>query len=247
LILDISGEINRELFKKAWNFVIEENEILRVVFRWEKVENPVQIILKMHRLQPKYYDFSSIDVNEKKKKLAEVKTGDQEEKFDLRDVPFRVTLCKIKKDKYEMIISNHHILYDGWSNGIILKEFFQAYDILCQGDNLISTSKTRGKFKEFTQWIQNQDIKRQEKFWQEYLKGFAAPKEISVKQRKTRKGIRPQVHFHSIPGDTRKKFENFVKRVKITLSALLYSSWGLLLQDYNNSDDILFGTAVPHQ
>ncbi|UCH93179.1 MAG: amino acid adenylation domain-containing protein [Candidatus Aminicenantes bacterium] len=185
-----------------------------------------------------------MDVNEKKKKLEEVKTEDRKEKFDLKDVPFRVMLCKIEKDKYEMMISNHHILYDGWSNGIILKEFFQAYDKLCQGDNLISPAKPRGKFKEFIQWIQNQDIKRQEKFWQEYLKGFDGPKEISVKQRKTRKGIRPQVYYRAIPRDIKKKFENFVKRVKITLSALLYSSWGLLLQKYNNTDNILFGTVV---
>jgi hypothetical protein len=125
LTLQISGEIDVQRFEKAWNFVIETNEMLRTVFRWEKLETPIQIILKEHILHPGYYDLSGLDANEKKKKSEEIKSKDREKKLNLREVPFRVTLRRIGKDKYEMIISNHHILYDGWSNGIILKEFFK--------------------------------------------------------------------------------------------------------------------------
>ncbi|HLP57950.1 MAG TPA: condensation domain-containing protein, partial [Candidatus Deferrimicrobium sp.] len=44
LSLEISGEIDVSHFEKAWQVVIETNEMLRTVFRWEKVENPVQIV-----------------------------------------------------------------------------------------------------------------------------------------------------------------------------------------------------------
>ena len=44
LNLEISGEIDVELFEKALNFVVETNEMLRTVFRWAKVEHPIQII-----------------------------------------------------------------------------------------------------------------------------------------------------------------------------------------------------------
>jgi hypothetical protein len=72
LSLEISGEIDTQRFETAWNFVINTNEMLRTVFRWEKVENPVQLILKDHNLQPEYYDFSDrnfSDVAELKKCL----------------------------------------------------------------------------------------------------------------------------------------------------------------------------------
>ena len=48
LSLEISGEIDVEIFQKAWNFVIGTNEMLWVVFRWEKLENPIQVILRGH-------------------------------------------------------------------------------------------------------------------------------------------------------------------------------------------------------
>ena len=58
LSLEISGEIDIECFEKTWNFVISMNDMLRAAFHWEKVQNPVQIILKEHKLYPQYYDFS---------------------------------------------------------------------------------------------------------------------------------------------------------------------------------------------
>ena len=110
LSLEISGKINKEIFEKAWNFVIESNEMLRAVFRWEKVDKPVQIILKGHQFQPRYCDFSEKAANDVQNQLEEIKGKDREQEFDLREVPFRVTLCKTEENKYEMIISNHHIL-----------------------------------------------------------------------------------------------------------------------------------------
>jgi iturin family lipopeptide synthetase B len=127
LSLTISGEVEARLFEKAWNFVIENNDMLRAVFRWEKVENPVQIILKKHTLKPDYYDCSTLKGNELVEKLNVIRIADRNKKFDLMEVPFRITLCKTGPGKHEMIISNHHILYDGWSNSIILREFFNTY------------------------------------------------------------------------------------------------------------------------
>jgi iturin family lipopeptide synthetase B len=61
LSLSLSGRIDRGVFAGAWNVVIETNQMLRTVFRWEKVENPVQIILKTHTLEPQFYCFIGKD------------------------------------------------------------------------------------------------------------------------------------------------------------------------------------------
>ncbi|MCK4765040.1 MAG: hypothetical protein KAW12_22770, partial [Candidatus Aminicenantes bacterium] len=56
LNLRISGSIEIELFEKAWGFVVANNELLRTVFRWRKVKEPVQMVLKEHRPEIRYYD-----------------------------------------------------------------------------------------------------------------------------------------------------------------------------------------------
>jgi acyl carrier protein/NRPS condensation-like uncharacterized protein len=244
LNLDISSEIDQGRFEKAWNFVIETNDMLRAVFRWEKVENPIQIILKEHKFYPTYYDFSNKTSAEAKRQLETVKAKDREEKFDLKEVPFRVTLCKVKEDKYEMIISNHHILYDGWSNGIILREFFKAYYDLCNGRELVKPVKT--KFKEFVKWIQNRDINKDKKFWEEYLNGFEPKTGIpaETKRIKTKEIKNTGTYRLKFPDELKEPLGSFTGSQKVPLSVLLYSAWGVLLQEYNSREDMVYDTTV---
>jgi tyrocidine synthetase-3 len=252
LSLEISGEIDVKIFEKAWNVVIEANEMLRTIFRWEKMKHPIQIVLRKNHLCPLYHDLSGLDPGEKNILEEEIKVNDREKKFDLREIPFRVTLCKIKPAKYQMIVTNHHILYDGWSNGIILKEFFNAYNDLAH--QRIPIKPVKNKFKEYIKWLKNQDKNKQEKFWREYLKGVESPTELAVKIRKTKgqpgekekKAVVPHTEKYQarLEQHIKNKIEEFVKKNRITLAALFYSSWGILLQKYNNCDDILFGTTV---
>jgi tyrocidine synthetase-3 len=245
LSLEISGEIDFHLFERAWNFVIESNEMLRTVFRWAKLEKPVQIILKQHILQPTYYDFSGKELIEAKEQLEEVKTRDRKETFTLNDVPFRVTLCKVEKSRYEMIISNHHILYDGWSNGIILKEFFNAYDALFRGKELLRPEKT--KFKEFIKGIQNRDIDKEKKFWADYLKDVDTKPGVLLgkKPGKKRDSIKSTAAYRlKFPGELKVILNSFIKSYKMPLAVLLYGAWGMLLLKYNSSEDIVFDTTV---
>ncbi|MCU0289101.1 MAG: amino acid adenylation domain-containing protein, partial [Acidobacteria bacterium] len=242
LNLEISGEIDQKIFEKAWNIVIQANEMLRTVFRWEKVEKPSQIILKEHPCEIRFHDFSEMDDGQKKTALTEIKTKDRAEGFDLTRVPFRVILCKLAKTQYEMIVSNHHILYDGWSNGIILKEFFRFYHELYHGRQVLKFSP-KPLFKEFVRWIQNQDRNRQEQHWRNYLAGFETPIELPIKRRVAETTC-PGEYAIIWEEDIRGKLNVFVKNNRVTLAAVFYSAWGILLQKYCDNGDIIFGTTV---
>ncbi len=242
LCLDISGDIDIKLFEQAWNVVIETNEMLRTAFHWKKLTKPVQVVLNSYSVNLKYYDFSNLDNNEREKFTGEIITKDRQEQFDLSRVPFRVTLCKIDRFKYRMIISNHHILYDGWSNGIILPEFFTVYINLVNHKKPREMVKTR--FKEFVNWLNNQDNQEQEKYWKEYLRDFTEPT-ILLAKGKTGKEMNTPGNYHiTLKQDMRERLEIFIRLYKVTLAALLYSAWGILLQKYNNIDDVVFGTTI---
>jgi tyrocidine synthetase-3 len=245
LCLDISGEIDAEIFKRSWDFVIQTNEMLRAVFRWEKIENPLLLILKEHQLQPAYYDLMDRgSASEKELSFEEIKNRDRENKFDLRDVPFRVTLCKIEENKYRVIITNHHILYDGWSSGIILEEFLKAYNDLFFKRKLIKPVKTG--FKEFTRKIQNQDLEKQEYYWKTNLEGFDTFTHLPIKvKRSDIEKTDGNCTYHMRLGEEiKEKIENQARKSKVTLAAFIYSAWGILLQRYNNCGDVVFGTTV---
>ncbi|MCP4155148.1 MAG: amino acid adenylation domain-containing protein, partial [bacterium] len=248
--LELSGRVEKKLFEKAWNTVIQTNEMLRTVFRWEKIKNPVQVILKQHQIKPRYYNFpikpeaaDTAAQTEQKVTLEEVKTKDREEGFDLREVPFRITLYKHEKHRYTMIISHHHILYDGWSTGIILKEFFDAYDMLTKGKTPKPITKTQ--YKEFIEWHRKRDKNKEKEYWKNYLKGIEPQKELSIKRKKNRTEVTITATSETrIEDALTKKIQQYAEKHKLTPASLLYAAWGLLIQRYNNTEDVLFGTTV---
>ncbi|MCP5103947.1 MAG: hypothetical protein GY950_11240, partial [bacterium] len=236
LTLELQGPLNREHFNRAWNFVVEANEMLRTLFRWEKVKNPVQVVLKQYHLEPVYYDLSA-----QRERLETIKKEDRSRSFDLHHVPFRVTLCRLAEETHVMIISCHHILYDGWSNGIILEEFFNAYS----GDSL--PVKEKGSFAEFVRWVQKQDREKQKLYWRDYLAGFDSKPELPFTGSKETEDFSGD-HIEILPlrfsPSWKREIDGFVTAHKITLAALFYSAWGLLLREYGGSDDVVFGTTV---
>jgi tyrocidine synthetase III len=249
LRLDISGEIDLKRFEQAWNHVIEFNELLRTLFRWKKLEHPVLIVLKAYPLQWQYYDFSMKDISEKSHLIESLIAEDRKRKFNLGKVAFRITLCQLEKTRCVMIISNHHILYDGWSNGILLKEFFQAYHSLEEykgnKDQWIRP-QIKSSFKEFVQWVHNQDKDKQCLFWREYLLGFTSRTELAIAINKREKEASPGVENHLLILEKTKKdrLELFTRKHRLTLATLFYCTWGILLQRYCGSQDVVFGTTV---
>jgi len=240
LSLVLSGEINVEAVKRAWQFVADTNEMLRTVFRWDKLEKPVQIILKEYKIPVMEYDFSGIP--DREKLIRELKESDRKRKIDIACEPMRIMLCRLEENKYEMIISNHHIIYDGWSSGIILKELFEVYHCICSGKEPGKTEKN--KFKEFIKWRLKQDKGRQENYWREYLKNFEKQTAAAIDSKNRVYGSIPETYKHTLTEKLVNRIYEFTKEKQITLASLFYGAWGIVLQRYNNTDDVIFGTTV---
>ena len=242
LYLDISGAIDINRFEQAWNIVIKTNEMLRTVYRWENVEYPVQIILKNDDFKPVFYDLTAAEKNDAEKELEYIKNRQKNEIFDLRDLSFRVTLCKYRQNRYMMIVSNHHICYDGWSSGIILKEFLNAYNDL--SNNMPVKPGVKTTFKEFVKWLQTQDKTRQKVFWKEYLYDFNPQKVNPIVPGKEKgKGEMGNITIQ-FSSNLVKELNAFIRKKRITSAALFNGTWAILLRKYTHNEDIVFGTTV---
>ena len=242
LSLKLQGEIDGVVFQKAWGLVAETNEILRTVYRWDKLEHPVQVILKNRDLPIREYDFNGFPGHQRQDLISEVKAKDFREKIDLSEAPFRITLCKITPEESEMIISNHHILYDGWSNGILLNEFIETYNRLMEGREPIRPQKT--KFREFIKWLGNQDKLAQKNYWKGYLQDFHIKTQLPFDRKRNSEIFNSGEYHLVINKQLGNQIQEYVKNQHLTLATVFYGAWGVLLQKYSNSKDVVFGTTV---
>ncbi|HEX2926638.1 MAG TPA: amino acid adenylation domain-containing protein [Ruminiclostridium sp.] len=238
----LTGELDLELFKKAWNSVSETNEMLRTVFRWDKVEKPIQVILKKHEIPILEYDFSSEGCGISDEILARIRQEDREKKIDIGSSPVRITLCKLSPAQYEMILSSYHIIIDGWSNGIILKEFLKAYGILAAGGQ--PTPQLKNKYKEFVKWLFKRDKEKQRLYWEKYLDGFTSKTLLPYDRTKQEGNSKADDYIESLSDKLTGKVNDFCRRYNVTSATVFNYTWGLLLQKYNDINDVLFGLTV---
>lgn len=237
LSIGIAGKIDIHVFEKAWQYVVDTNQMLRTVFIWENLKEPVQIILKEHKCDIKYFDFSQ--EKSKYESMGTVRNEDKMAKFDLNYVPFRIILSKLSQDTYELIISSHHIIYDGWSTGIILKEFFSIYEDLLNKRQTKRYDKL--KFKDYVKYLLQRNENIEKDYWGKYLDNLYDLTELSIKKNKKDRKDCFAIHTEKNSSDA---VNNYAIKNNITIASLIYCAYGLLLQIYNNSNDVVFGTVV---
>jgi len=233
--LGLVGEIELDVLQKAWNFVIQTNEMLRTVHRWKGIDKPMQLILKNHPVAMHYHDLSGESNLLIERKLAEIKEADLKRRIDIENETLRITLCKYTTDNYTMILSNHHILFDGWSSSIMIKELIGAYNTLYQG--LEADVIVKNKFSEYVKWIELQDKKRQKNYWEQYLLG--APQNDDLFSRAHQSEMR---NYKCVIGeDVSKRLAEFAKANALTVASFFYAVWGVVAAKLNNTNEIVFG------
>lgn len=246
LYLKLAGKIDESFFEKVWQNIIDNNEVLRSFFRWKAIKKPVIIVLKEHQPLIEFIDLSQYAGSEVEKKVKEIRANDINQEFDLSEVPFRIKLIKLGEESHVMLISNHHILYDGWSTGIILKEFFHQFGSLSvESEPQANTRKAR--YKDYVIWNQQRNKEAEAEYWKKYLPNdiditklpFANPNRNRLVSNDTGK----RTHVFDIEPSLYEGIKLYSKNNKITIANILYSTWSLLLGKFNKGP-VVFGTTV---
>jgi len=235
-------KIDIKTIQMAWNHVALCNEMLRTVYRWDKLEAPVQAVLKSYEVPVRLYDIKDKDRKEQEKLITDIKQNDINMGIDIRKEPFRITVIELSEEESEMLVSNHHILYDGWSSGIIVKEFLEAYKAISTGKEIKKRAKP--KFKDYIKWQNKQNTEAKSTYWKKYLEGYEGKSVIpgctEIKEKKESIGA----YETDLDNETRKNLAEICRREEVTEATVINTAWGILLQQYNDKEDVVFGTTV---
>ncbi|WP_217606632.1 non-ribosomal peptide synthetase, partial [Chitinophaga sp. GbtcB8] len=231
LSLIIHQEVSLPVFRSAWEQVSRQHEMLRAVFRWKELGSPVQVIQK--QCSP---DITFLDTSASEQDVQKLCS----KRFDLEEATWRILLIRRGAGSYEMILQNHHIIYDGWSAGIILKDFISAYAAYA-GGNTQATIPGTG-FRDYLKAAGQQDKAAAGSYWRQYLHGFDGASKLPLQGKPAVQGNGCRKLIFNSADQTR--IAAFARQHQLTMAALLYTAWGILLQRYCGSNDVLFGTVV---
>jgi len=242
VICALPEEVNVVAFHQAWERAVERHAILRTGFSWSGLE-PRQEVHRRVRLHFEQKDWRGLEEREQEYRLEAFLQAERRRGFELAVPPLmRLALFRVAETKSIFAWTFHHLLLDGRSLAVLLNEVFQFYEAFCQGRDL-KLEPVR-PYREYVQWLHNQDSSGAEAFWRKALKGFYLPTPLPA-ARPVSKATGP-VAGHGVqqvvlPSSEMARFRALAKEHELTLSTLLQGAWAVLLSRYTGEEDVVFG------
>ncbi|MDD0977468.1 non-ribosomal peptide synthetase, partial [Pseudomonas fontis] len=225
--------------RAAWAFVTERHAIQRSSFHWQGgLAKPLQVVHRQVELDISEVDWRGTPVDAQR--IAELDRSERLRGFDLCAAPLqRVLLVRLSDEQYQMIWTSHHILMDGWSSSRLFGEVLQHY-----GTGEVSGQS--GRYRDFIEWLVNQDRDDLERFWKARLQPLEEPTLLS-------QAVHPR-HVQDLPGHQAlysywdevqtTRLQQHCRRLRITLNTLVQGAWLLVLQRYTGQRTVTFGATV---
>ncbi len=237
--LALCGRIDQALLEESFRRLVARHDALRTIVRYDKTRRPVQIVLKERKFNLHFEETPESDVEA-------FKLADRERGFDpTKDMLMRVSLLQIGPERYRLIWSFHHIVMDGWCLGILYNDLLHIHEALRQGrePNLDAPVP----YKNYIAWLARQDKTGGLDFWKKRLDGYenkavvpACPPGGCGRQ----EGYRQALHVFDIEKAVMEKMTRIGMEHQITINTIFQTVWGILLQRYNNTSDVVFGAVV---
>lgn len=236
----INGDLDVQRLRDAWDDAIRHHPSLRTSFHWKGVEQPLQVVRTAVELPWTVHDWRRLDTTLLEYRVERLLLNDRSKNFTMADAPLmRFTLLRTGEHEWRFIWTFHHILADGWSTALVLREVFSTYD-----ENGESVPTAPPPYRQFIQFLQDRDRDGAEHFWREALSGVQGPTPLLAgRAQGLRTGPALQTE-HIIPSERSEAARAFARNIQITPSALFQGLWAILLHLYSGETDITFGIAV---
>ncbi|SOD62616.1 amino acid adenylation domain-containing protein [Streptomyces zhaozhouensis] len=240
LLLDLSGPLDTRALRAAARALLKRHANLRVSFRHADLSQPVQVVHAKVSVPWEQIDLSTLDHEQQQAELARLADVDQARGFDLERPPLmRFTVFRLAPDRFRLMLTKHHILLDGWSVPILVRELFELYG--SKGDPAALGPFT--PYKDYLSWISRQDEDESRRVWTAALAEIEEPSHVAPAAR-GRALVRPGWLRQDVPATTTNGLLALARSRGLTVNTVVQGVWGLLVSSLTGKDDVAFGAIV---
>ncbi len=240
IVCRLDHALDAQQFGVAWKRVLARHESLRIAFRWEGLEEPLQVPASEVEVALLEVDCRALDAETELRKWLAV---DRAERFDLSRAPLmRWRVLRTGDASAIVVWTFHHLVLDGRSFPQVLSELFQFYDALRDGRALELPAPAQ--FREHIAVLRKRERISEEPFWRTYLDGFGGPASLPLA-----KPMRAALEGGLARGEKRFQFSEtstnalraLAEAQRISLNTLVQGAWALVLSRFTQERDIVFG------
>ncbi|MGX1811429.1 amino acid adenylation domain-containing protein [Nocardia sp. NPDC055321] len=240
--LSLAGRVDAARLRAAAHALLGRHDVLRVAFV-ETPDGPRQLLTAVDEIPWQDLDLTALgDTAERTRELERLIAVDAGTRFDLARPPLvRFSLIRTGDEAYTLLMTNHHLILDGWSTPLLVRELLAGYLAAVTGQTF--DGPPAHSYREFLAWLGEQDDAASMDAWREALAGVDSP----TRSVPTLAGI-----SHTESGmvsvdfgpESLSRLEATVRGVGATVNTAVQAGWALLLAMLTGRTDVVFGGTV---
>ncbi len=242
IVAKLEKDTDVESLIEGWQFALRRHPVLRTSFRWLDCPEPMQQVHKSPELPVSHFDWRASAPEELNSRLERFLADDRRQGFDLSQAPLmRLTFIRTASELM-MVWTFHHIILDGRSFPIVLRDVFDVADTRQASEVALPALP---EFRQHVEWLNDRKDQGAERYWKDLLAGFSAPLKIWVE----RDGTAPRNDSGEAFGNVESRLSTEATKnlrlaasaANVTMNTLLQGAWAILLSRLSNERDVVFG------
>jgi amino acid adenylation domain-containing protein len=247
----LQGKLNIDALASSLNEIIKRHEILRTSFAISDGQS-IQVISLSVNLPLPVVDLQNIPQEQREAELYRLANEEAQTGFDLTQAPLlRAKLLQLDAEDHVILLTFHHIVSDGWSTDILIREVAALYTAFCAGKPS-PLPQLPIQYADFAvwqrQWLEGEGLKNQLVYWKQQLSG-----ELPILQLPTDRP-RPTVQTYAgntlsflLPASLSAGLNTLSKQEGVTLFMTLLAAFKTLLYRYTGETYILVGSPIANR
>lgn len=240
MVIAIEGMLDAGRLRRAARALLERHANLRAEFRALGSGTFVQVIRHRVRLPWRDVDLSGLPSGDREAEFDRLAAEDRTERFDIGRQPLlRCTLVRLDEQEHRLIIASHHLLWDGWSAPILVRDLLALYT----SDGEAPPFGKPRPYRDYLAWLSEKDDAAAGEAWRETLAGLDEPTLLAPGAGEGPRDV-PQRITRVLPERTTSALTELARGSGITLSTVLQGLWAVLLGKLTGRGDVVFGSVV---
>ncbi|MES1244348.1 MAG: non-ribosomal peptide synthase/polyketide synthase [Acidobacteriota bacterium] len=245
LALTAEGRLDRRRLAGALSGVVRRHEVLRTVFA-EQDGGPVQVILPAFEVSLPEVDLRGLPEGRREPEARRIATAGATQPFDLARGPLRrAVLVELAAERSVVLLDFHHIVTDGWSLGLLVREVNALY----AGRTLPELAVQYADFAVWQRgWLAGEVLARQIAWWRERLRGAPAALELPADHPRppvqTQRGAE---HAFGLDGELTRRVLELARQEGVTPFMVLAAGLFALLSRLSGQNDLTIGSPIANR
>ncbi|QPP06025.1 amino acid adenylation domain-containing protein [Streptomyces bathyalis] len=243
IVLRLRDEPDAEAMRAAARALLERHPNLGAAFVHEDLLRPVQVLQRAVEPPWREADLTGVAAGRREAVIRRLLHADLRRRFTLDRPPLmRFSLFRCGDDDHRLVLTNHHLLLDGWSMPLLVRELFALYAVHA-GSSTQTALPAVTPYREHLAVLARLDEDAARAAWRESLAGVDAATRLTGGEISAG-AVPPQPLHIVLPDETAAALRRTAAHGGLTLNNLLLAAWALLLARSCGTRDVLFGTTV---